>query len=363
VLFEPLMQRGVTARNRVMVSPMCQYSCNARDGLATPWHLVHLGQRAVGGAGIVSTEATAISPEGRISPQDLGIWSEAHRDALAPIVAFIKEQGAVPMIQLGHAGRKASTGRPWEGGGFVEPRDGGWEPLAPSAIPFDPTWPPPRAMTSADIEKVVADFANATRLADAAGFEMLELHAAHGYLIHEFLTPLANRRTDEYGGSFENRTRLALRVARAVRQAWPERKPLWVRLSCTDWVEGGWDLEQSVELARLLHKEGVDTIDCSSGGADLRQKIPLAPGYQVPFSARIRREAKIATAAVGLIEAPEQAEAILVNGEADVIVMARAHLRDPYWTLHAAQTLGVDVPWPPQYLRAKPAVTEKVGVR
>ncbi len=360
MLFEPLTQRGVTTRNRIMVSPMCQYSCENRDGLATNWHLVHLGQRAVGGAGIVSTEVTAISPEGRISPEDLGIWTEAHRDALAPITAFIKERGAVPMMQMGHAGRKGSTARPWVGGGFVGPQDGGWEPLAPSPIPFDPAWPAPREMTKADIQKALADFVKATRLADEAGFEMLELHAAHGYLTHQFLTPLANQRTDEYGGSFENRTRFALEMVRAVRKTWPERKPLWIRLSCTDWIEGGWDLEQSVELARLFQKEGIDAIDCSSGGADPRQKIQLGPGYQVPFSARIRRDVKITTAAVGLIEAPQQAEEILVTGEADVIVMARAHLRDPYWTLHAAQALGVDVPWPPQYERAKPPVPAKV---
>jgi len=360
VLFEPLTQRGVTTRNRIMVSPMCQYSCENQDGLATTWHLVHLGQRAVGGAGIVSTEVSAISPEGRISPQDLGIWSEAHRDALAPITAFIKERGAVPMMQMGHAGRKGSTARPWVGGGFVGPQDGGWEPLAPSPIPFDPTWPAPREMTKADIQKALADFVKATRLADEAGFEMLELHAAHGYLTHQFLTPLANQRADEYGGSFENRTRFALEMVRAVRKTWPERKPLWLRLSCTDWIEGGWDLEQSVELARLLQKEGIDAIDCSSAGADLRQKIQLGPGYQVPFSARIRRDVKITTAAVGLIEAPQQAEEILVTGEADVIVMARAHLRDPYWTFHAAQALGVDVPWPPQYQRAKPPLPAKV---
>jgi 2,4-dienoyl-CoA reductase-like NADH-dependent reductase (Old Yellow Enzyme family) len=360
VLFEPLTQRGVTSRNRVMVSPMCQYSCEGRDGLATTWHLVHLGQRAVGGAGIVATEVSAVSPQGRISPQDLGIWSPAHRDALAPITAFLKAQGAVPMLQMGHAGRKGSTGQPWMGGGFVGPQDGGWEPLAPSATPFDPSWPAPRAMTKADIEKTLADFAGATRLADEAGFEMIELHGAHGYLAHQFLTPLANQRTDEYGGGFENRTRFTLEMVRAVRKTWPERKPLWLRLSCTDWIEGGWDVEQSVELVRLLKKEGVDAIDCSSGGADPRQKITLGPGYQVPFSARIRREVKITTAAVGLIESPQLAEEILFNDDADVIVMARAHLRDPYWTLHAAQALGVDLEWPPQYQRAKPPLPVKV---
>jgi 2,4-dienoyl-CoA reductase-like NADH-dependent reductase (Old Yellow Enzyme family) len=360
VLFDSLTQRGVTTRNRIMVSPMCQYSCDRQDGLATTWHLVHLGQRAVGGAGIVATEVTAISPEGRISPEDLGLWSAAHRDALAPITAFIKEQGAVPMLQMGHAGRKGSTMKPWLGGGFATRENGGWEPLAPSPLPFDPKWPAPRAMTQADIDKVLADFVHATRLADEAGFEMIELHAAHGYLTHQFLSPLSNQRTDAYGGSFENRIRFAVEMVRAVRKTWPERKPLWARLSCTDWIEGGWDVDQSVELVRLLHKEGIDAIDCSSGGLDPRQKITLGPGYQVPFSARVRREAKITTAAVGLIEAPQQAEEILLNGEADVIVMARAHLRDPYWTFHAAQALGVDVPWPDQYQRAKPPLPVKV---
>lgn len=360
MLFEPLTVRGVTARNRVMVSPMCQYSCEGGDGLATPWHLVHLGSRAVGGAGIVATEMTAVSPEGRISPQDLGLWSPAHRDALAPVTAFIREHGAVPCVQLGHAGRKGSTAKPWLGGGFLTPEQGGWEPVAPSPIPFDPKWPPPRALTVEAIRGIVGEFERAARLADEAGFEMIEVHAAHGYLTHQFLSPLANRRDDAYGGSFENRIRFALEMAEAVRRAWPERKPLWVRVSCTDWVEGGWDLEQSVELARRLHKIGVDGIDCSSGGLDQRQKIALGPGYQVPFAARVRRDAGLPTGAVGLIEAPQQAEEILINGEADLIVMARAHLRDPYWTFHAAQTLGVDVPWPEQYARAKPPVPARV---
>lgn len=360
MLFDQWSQRGVTGRNRIMVSPMCQYSCEKLDGLATPWHAVHLGSRAVGGAGIVCTEVAAVSPEGRISPQDLGIWSEAHAEALAPITAFIKEQGAIPAIQMGHAGRKGSTQRPWEGRGFLGPESHGWTPLAPSAKPFDPSWPAPRAMTKADIARVQDEFERGARMADAAGFELLELHGAHGYLMHAFMTPLANERTDEYGGSFENRIRFALEIVTRVRKVWPERKPLWIRLSVTDWVEGAWDPEQCVELVKRLKTMGVDTIDCSSGGGDLTGRVISGPGYQVQFSAQVRRECNIPTGAVGLIEEPQFAEDILQRGDADFIIMARAHLRDPYWTIHAAQALGVDIPWPNQYLRAKPPLPAKV---
>jgi 2,4-dienoyl-CoA reductase-like NADH-dependent reductase (Old Yellow Enzyme family) len=351
-LFTSLRLREVVFRNRVFVSPMCQYSC--KDGLATTWHLVHLGSRAVGGAGLVTVEATAVSPEGRISPQDMGLWSSAHAEALRPVAAFIRDQGAAPGIQLAHAGRKASTEAPWDGGRGVAPDAGGWEPLAPSALRFYETYPLPREMTQGDIEHVVAEFASAARHALDAGFEVLELHMAHGYLLHSFLSPLTNHRQDDHGGSWENRARLPLSVARAVRDVWPASRPVFVRISATDWVEGGWDLPQSVRLARAFKEVGVDLVDCSSGGAVAHAKIPTAPGYQVPFAEAIRREAGIATGAVGLITDPRQAEAIVTSGQADAVSLARALLRDPYWPLHAAQTLDVDVAWPRQYDRARP---------
>ncbi len=351
-LFRPWTQSGITARNRIVVSPMCQYS--AHEGLPTPWLPVHLGSRAVGGAGIVFTEAAAVTPQGRISPHDLGIWSEAHRDALAPAVAFMREQGAVAGIQLAHAGRKASTAVPWEGRRALGPSAGGWPVIAPSAIPFDAQSPTPKVITIDEITELRIAFARAARFAHEAGFEIVELHAAHGYLLHQFLSPLSNVRTDAYGGSFEGRIKFVVEVVDAVRGAWPERKPLWVRLSCTDWIEGGWSVDETVALARILRERGVDAIDCSSGGTSEQQQIVLGPGYQVPFASRVRNEAGIASVAVGLIEDPEQAEAILRNGDADGIAMARAFLRDPYWPLHAAQRLGVDVVWPVQYERAKP---------
>ena len=351
-IFTPWTLRGVTARNRIVVSPMCEYS--TASGLALPWHLVHLGSRAVGGAGIVFTEAAAVTPEGRISPDDLGIWSDAHRDALVPITAFIRQQGAVPGIQLAHAGRKGSTGVPWHGGGYVTPEDRGWQVIAPSSVPYHADWPLPHALSLEEIAGVWEAFVAAAQRADQAGFEVAEIHAAHGYLLHQFLSPLSNQRRDEYGGSFENRTRLVREVVEAVRRVWPHEKPLWVRLSCTDWVEGGWDLDQSVALARALKSLGVDAVDCSSGGLDQRQKIPVAPGYQVPFAERIRRETGIQTVAVGMITEPEQAEEIIASGRADAVAMARELLRDPYWPLHAAQTLNAEVPWPPQYERARP---------
>ena len=353
-LFAPLKLRDLRFRNRIFVSPMCQYSAEQRDGMPDNWHLVHLGSRAVGGAGLVMVEATGVSPAGRISPQDLGLWSDAQRDAFRPITEFIRAQGAVAAIQLAHAGRKASTDQPWRGGAPLAPEKGGWQPLAPSALPFAPDSTTPHALTAKEIDTVVHDFANATARALSAGFEAIEIHMAHGYLLHNFLSPLSNQRTDAYGGSLENRARLPLAVARAVRALWPENWPVFVRISASDWMEGGWDLAQSIRLSRWFKESGIDLVDCSSGGLSPDASIPAAPGYQVPFAAAIRREAGIATGAVGLITEPAQAERIVASGEADVVLLARAMLRDPYWPLHAAQALGTDVPWPPQYLRAKP---------
>lgn len=351
-LFDRFRLRDVTLRNRIGVSPMCQYS--SVDGFANDWHLVHLGSRAVGGAGLVMTEATAVSPEGRISPADLGIYDDGHIAMLARIARFISEQGAAPGMQLAHAGRKASTGRPWDGGKPISPSDGGWEVIGPSPIPFDVGHPTPRAMTAADMDKVKGDFRLAAERAAAAGMVWLELHMAHGYLLHSFLSPLCNQRTDSYGGSFENRVRFPLEVVRNVRAAWPQANPLTVRLSCTDWAEGGWTLEQSVAFSRILKGEGVDLIDCSSGGAVPNAKVVTGPGYQVPFSARIRKEAGIPTSAVGLIAHAEQARDIVSQGEADLVFMAREFLRDPYWPLrHAKGADGKRNPPPPvQYSRA-----------
>jgi 2,4-dienoyl-CoA reductase-like NADH-dependent reductase (Old Yellow Enzyme family) len=352
-LFQPLTLRSVTLRNRIGVSPMCQYS--SEDGVANDWHLVHLGSRAVGGAGLVIAEATAVSPEGRITPGDAGIWGEQHIAPIARINRFIKQHGAVPGIQLAHAGRKASAARPWEGGRHLAESEGGWPTLAPSALPFGGHQNKvPRAMTEADIAKVRNDFVAAAQRALMAETEWLELHYAHGYLAHEFLSPLSNHRTDHYGGSFENRVRFAVETARAVRAVWPEKFPFTARISCSDWVEGGWEIGQSVELARLLKAEGVDLIDCSSGGAVPDAKIPAAPGYQVPFAEKIRREASIATAAVGFITEPKQADEIIRAGQADIVLLAREFLRDPYWPAHAAKTLGHQdkLPPPSQYARA-----------
>jgi 2,4-dienoyl-CoA reductase-like NADH-dependent reductase (Old Yellow Enzyme family) len=350
-LFEPLRLRGVTFRNRIFVSPMCMYS--AEDGVPNDWHLVHLGSRAVGGAALVIVEATGVSAEGRISPGDTGLWNARQVEAFRRITDFIAARGAVAGIQLAHAGRKASTDVPWKGGRPLVAGEGAWTTLGPSPIPFDRGFPPPREMTLSDIDRVTDEFAAGARRAVEAGFRVVEVHVAHGYLLHEFLSPLSNRRTDEYGGSLENRMRFPIRVARAVRQAFPAERPVFVRISATDWAEGGWDLPQSIELSKLLKKEGVDLIDCSSGGLVPNAKVPAGPGYQVPFAEAIRREAGIATAAVGMITEPRQAEEILATGRADAIVMARAFLRDPYWPLHAAQELGGDVDWPVQYVRAK----------
>jgi len=350
-LFTPLEIGAVTFRNRVFVSPMCQYS--SRDGLPTDWHLVHLGSRAVGGAGMVTVEASAVTAEGRITPDDSGIWSDAHAEAFKPITRFIREQGAVPGMQLAHAGRKASTDAPWRGGGPMGSEARGWTPVAPSAIPFDSGHAVPRELGERDLDDAVEAFVAAARRALAAGFQVIELHMAHGYLMHEFLSPLSNQRTDQYGGSLENRMRLPLRITGAVRQVWPADLPLMVRISATDWVEGGWDIEQSVHLSRRLKDIGVDLIDCSSGGLVPAAHIPAGPGFQTPFAERIRHEVGIATAAVGLITEPIQAEHILRTGQADAVFLAREMLRDPYWPLRAARKLNSDIPWPVQYQRAK----------
>ena len=349
-LFEPLALRGLTLRNRIGVSPMCQYSSD--DGFACDWHLVHLGSRAVGGAGLVVMEATAVTAAGRISPGDNGIWKDEHVPALARIAGFVRAQGAAAGIQLAHAGRKASTRAPWEGGGTILPEEGGWQPVAPSPVPFHPKDPPPAELTHAAIDAVVEAFAQAARRALEAGFQVVEIHAAHGYLIHEFLSPLSNRRTDEYGGAFENRVRFALRVIGAVRAVLPGDLPLFLRVSATDWVEGGWTVDDSVALARCAKASGVDLVDCSSGGLALQQQIALGPGYQVPFAERIRREARIATAAVGMITTPQQAEDIVAAGQAYMVLLAREFLRDPYFPAHAAKALGAGLMPPRQYLRA-----------
>ncbi len=350
-LFTPLPIRDVTFRNRIVVSPMCQYS--STDGFATDWHLVHLGSRAVGGAGAVIAEATAVLPEGRISPDDLGLWKDEHVEMLARIFGFVGEHGAVPGIQLAHAGRKASTAAPWRGSGVVAPEQGGWLPIvAPSAIAFADDYLRPEALDEDGVRRVVRAFADSARRVLEAGGRLIEIHAAHGYLIHEFLSPLSNHRSDRYGGTFENRTRVLCEVVDAVRAVWPERLPLFVRISATDWTDGGWTPDDSVALAGVLRGRGVDVIDCSSGGNVARAKIPLGAGYQVPFADRIRRETRMMTAAVGLITSPEQADQIVRNGQADFVVIAREFLRDPYWPIHAARRLAQTPPVPVQYQRA-----------
>ena len=353
-LFDPLGIRDVKFSNRVFVSPMCQYS--SRDGYANDWHFVHLGSRAVGGAGLVMTEATAVLPEGRISPQDLGIWADEHIETLGRIVRFIHEQGSIAGMQLAHAGRKASTRRPWEEpSGKVPESEGGWKKVvAPSAIPFTDTYPMPQALTADGIQEVIAAFAAAARRACQAGFRVLEIHAAHGYLIHEFLSPLSNKREDDYGGSFENRTRLCRDVVREVRSAWPKELPLFVRISATDWVDGGWNIDESVKLTAELKELGVDLIDCSSGGNVPHAKIPVGSGYQTAFAQKIRREAEIMTGAVGMITSPVQAEHIIRTEQADAVIVAREFLRDPYWPLRAGRELDQPIAWPVQYLRAAP---------
>ena len=352
-LFDPLTIRDITFANRVFMSPMCEYS--STDGYANDWHFVHLSSRAVGGAGLVLTEATAVLPEGRISPQDLGIWSNDHVEPLARIVRFIHEQGSVAGMQLAHAGRKASTYRPWEGQGKVAETEGGWNKVvAPSGVAFADHYPLPEAATKEQIQEIVAAFGEAARRACEAGFRVVEIHAAHGYLIHEFLSPLSNQRTDAYGGSFENRTRILREIVAAVRRSWPERAPLFVRISATEWVDGGWDIQQSIELARQLRDSGVDLIDCSSGGNVAQAKIPVGPGYQTAFAERIRRKSEVMTGALGMITSAVQAEHILATEQADAVVIAREMLRDPYWPLRAARELAQAISWPVQYLRAGP---------
>jgi 2,4-dienoyl-CoA reductase-like NADH-dependent reductase (Old Yellow Enzyme family) len=351
-LFTPITIREITLRNRIAVSPMCQYS--SEDGFATDWHLVHLGSRAVGGAGLVMVEASAVEARGRITPGDHGIWKDAHIEMLSRITAFIKSQGSVPGIQIAHAGRKASCRVPWEGGSVIPPGEGGWQCVAPSAIPFNEGNPVPAELSVAEISELTEAFAAAARRALVAGFEVLEIHAAHGYLLHEFLSPLSNHRRDNYGGVFENRLRFLLEVTGSVRAVWPERLPLWVRISATDWADGGWTADDSVRLAALLRDKGVNLIDCSSGGLVPYAKIPNSPGYQVPFAERIKRESRILTGAVGLITEPEQADEIVRTAKADVVLLARAFLRDPYWPMHAAQALGSEVAPPVQYQRAFP---------
>ncbi|MDX2480577.1 MAG: NADH:flavin oxidoreductase/NADH oxidase [Desulfuromusa sp.] len=351
-LFSPLKLRELTIPNRIFVSPMCQYS--SPDGKPNNWHLVHLGTRAVGGAGLVITEAASISPEGRISPEDLGIWGDEHAEAFKPSVDFIKEQGSIAGIQLAHAGRKASVEVPWLGGKPLDLDQRGWQPLAPSSIPFAPGHPIPRSASADDLNKITQQFTEATRRSLQAGFQVIELHAAHGYLLHQFLSPLSNCRKDEFGGSLENRMRFPLQIAKTVRENWPKTLPMFVRISATDWVEGGWDLEQSIEFCQQLKELGIDLIDCSSGGLVPDAIIPIGPNFQTSFATEIKKKIGIGTGTVGLITEPAQAEHIIATGLADAVLLGRELLRNPYWPVHAAQELGHNSPWPVQYERAKP---------
>ncbi|KAL0490960.1 NADPH dehydrogenase [Acrasis kona] len=352
LLFTPITMKGVTLKNRIVVSPMCQYSCNAMDGMPNEWHYVHYGSRAVGGAGLIIVEASAVTSDGRISPQDSGYWSDAHGEAWQKVTKFMQNQGSRVGIQLAHAGRKASTQRPWEGHNGVPDDEGGWEPVAPSSVSFSDNYRKPKEISEQDIKKYIQAFKESTKRSDNYGFDLVELHAAHGYLIHQFLSPLSNKRTDKYGGSFENRTRLLLEIVDEMLSVWPSDKPFWVRISATDYVEGGWDLDQSVQLSKILKQRGVDVIDTSSGGLDLKQKITPGPGYQVPFSEHIRKESEIATCAVGLITNAKQAEEILQKGQADFVALARQILRDPYFALNAAKELDYKIEGPIQYHRA-----------
>lgn len=351
-LFDPFQLKAVQFRNRIFVSPMCEYS--SKDGFANDWHFVHLGSRAIGGASLVFTEAAAVTAGGRITPDDLGVWKDEHVAPLARIFKFIAEHGAVPGMQLAHAGRKASRTSPWTGDQPIGDGNGGWQPIfAPSAIPFSDGYQIPKEMTAADIAQTITAFAEATRRAQAAGAKVVEVHAAHGYLLHSFLSPLSNHRNDEYGGSLVNRTRIVREVVTAVRKHWPEDLPLFVRISATDWAEGGWDIDQSVELAKQLRELGADLIDCSSGGLVANARIAVGPGYQVKFAERIREEAQIATGAVGMITSAQQADQIIRTGQADAVLLAREFLRDPYWPHRAAFELHKPEFWPPQYERAK----------
>lgn len=351
LLFSPLAIKGITLKNRIVVSPMCQYS--SVDGFATDWHLVHLGSRAVGGASLIILEATGVSPEARISPQDLGIWKEEHVEKLKQITGFLKEQGAVAGIQLAHAGRKASTKAPWLGRDKVSPEEGGWQTVAPSAVAYSPGYPHPAELDEKGIQKVISDFASATERALRAGFEVIEIHASHGYLLHQFLSPLTNLRTDAYGGSFDNRIRLLLDVVDAVKKVLPEHLPLFVRIPGSDWADGGWSPDDAVALARVLKEKDVDVLDVTSGGLVSQQKISVGPAYQLPFASRVKKETGILTSTVGMITNAVQAESILVNGDADLVMMARELLRDPYFPLRAAHELKATIDWPKQYERAK----------
>ena len=350
LLFTPLKLRGLTLKNRVVVSPMCMYS--AKNGCANDFHLAHLGSLILGGSALVFTEATAVSPEGRISPEDLGLWSDDQIAPLGHIVDLAHAQGVLMGTQLAHAGRKASTHAPWRGHGAVPPEAGGWQTVGPDATPYNDSYPVPLAMSTEDIGKVVTDFRAATRRAMVAGFDAVEVHAAHGYLLHQFLSPLSNSRSDEYGGSFENRVRLTLEVSRAVRETFPGHLPVFVRLSATDWAEGGWTVDETVELARLLQGIGIDVLDVSSGGLSPLQKIEVGPGYQVPFAERVKQESGICTMTVGMITEPAQAEAVLAHGQADLVALARELLRDPHWPQRAARELGTKTAVPDQYARA-----------
>jgi 2,4-dienoyl-CoA reductase-like NADH-dependent reductase (Old Yellow Enzyme family) len=350
-LFSPLQIKNITFKNRIVISPMCQYS--ATDGFANDWHLVHLGSRASGGAGLIIQEATAVSPEGRISPGDLGLWKDEQIEKMQAINRFIVSQNSVPGIQLAHAGRKASAASPWEGGRKLDENQGGWDTVSPSAVAYHDNEKTPIALDKVGIQKVISDFKATTKRAVQAGFQVLEIHAAHGYLLHQFLSPLSNFRTDEYGGSFENRIRLTLDIVEAVQSEWPENQPLFVRISATDWAEGGWNIEESVQLSKILKEKGVDLIDVSSGGLVSYQQIPLRPSYQVPFAERIKKETAIMTGAVGLITASGQAEEIIASGKADLVLFARESLRNPNLGLTFAEELQADIQWPKQYERAK----------
>ena len=350
-LLSPLSIKSVTLKNRIVVSPMCQYS--SVDGFANDWHLVHLGSRAVGGASLIIQEATAVSPEGRITPADLGIYKDEHIEKLQSINRFIHQHDSVAGIQLAHAGRKASCATPGNGSKQLNPNAGGWKTVSSSAIGLNPEDDAPQTLDIDGIKKIISDFKSAVKRAVQAGYQVVEIHAAHGYLVHQFLSPLSNHRTDNYGGSFENRIRLLLEIISAVQEVWPQNLPLLVRISATDWAEGGWNIEEAVKLSALLKQAGVDLIDCSSGGLVPYAKIPFGPGYQVAFAERIKKETGILTGAVGMITEAQQAEDILANGQADLILIARASLRDPYFALHAARILGDDITWPLQYQRAK----------
>jgi len=350
-LFSPLRIKGLTFKNRIAISPMCQYS--ATDGFANDWHLIHLGSRAAGGAALIIQEATAVSPEGRISPGDLGLWKDEHIEKMQAINQFILSQNAIPGIQLAHAGRKASVSEPWNGNKKMDEKNGGWETVAPSAIGYHANEKPPIDLDKTGIQKVISDFKSATKRAVQAGFQLVEIHAAHGYLLHQFMSPLSNSRTDEYGGSFENRIRLTLEVIEAVQSEWPKDLPLFIRISATDWADGGWNTEESVQFSKIVKEMGIDLIDVSSGGLVSHQKIPLGASYQVPFAERIKKETGILTGAVGLITEAIQAEEIVATEQADLVLFARESLRDPYLGLNFAKELGADVPWPKQYERAK----------